>query len=342
MDKIRLVEFDVLKGISILLVIIGHARPFFPIYEFIYSFHVPLFFIVSGYFFSNKDSLWGAIVKFSKQLLKPYLFVSFLTCILYVFLFDHADIIIKESIFGLNINNDYHITLGPAWFFLALFWCRLFYGIIYKKCSNDVFRMTTIVVILSFGMVFVNKFNPYGTPFQMSQGVVCLFYYHVGYLFAIEKDRVLSVRSRNLYLIAFISLMITCCCVVVYHMKSTAMNTATLSFPCLPFDFVNAVFLCFSLYLIIKKMKHNVNLQRLNDFLSWIGRYSIVIYCIHCVEYHFTIDPVSDFVDNNFALGNTSVYLLMRLINPILQMIICIAGLYIYNVCKTNCDLLKH
>lgn len=59
MGKTRKIEFDILKGLSILLVIIGHSRCISPLYEFFYSFHVPLFFLVSGVFFPVPDRLTG-------------------------------------------------------------------------------------------------------------------------------------------------------------------------------------------------------------------------------------------------------------------------------------------
>ena len=54
----RVIEIDILKGIGMLMVIIGHSFHVWPIYEFFNCVHMPLFFLVSGYFFSlNGD--WG-------------------------------------------------------------------------------------------------------------------------------------------------------------------------------------------------------------------------------------------------------------------------------------------
>ena len=58
--KNRLIEFDLMKGIGILLVILGHSVPDFPlnlradnasrlIEEVVYGFHMPLFFVCSGF-----------------------------------------------------------------------------------------------------------------------------------------------------------------------------------------------------------------------------------------------------------------------------------------------------
>ena len=46
----RLAIFDILKGIGILLVIVGHTF-MKEIGPYILAFHMPLFFIVAGYFF---------------------------------------------------------------------------------------------------------------------------------------------------------------------------------------------------------------------------------------------------------------------------------------------------
>ena len=50
----RLAEFDVLKGIGILLVVLGHTTISDPMKYMIYCFHMPLFVAVSGYFFHPK------------------------------------------------------------------------------------------------------------------------------------------------------------------------------------------------------------------------------------------------------------------------------------------------
>lgn len=59
MNNRRDINLDVLKGTGMLLVIIGHAGCIWPLYPAIYAFHMPLFFIVSGIFFSTKLSAWG-------------------------------------------------------------------------------------------------------------------------------------------------------------------------------------------------------------------------------------------------------------------------------------------
>ena len=54
--KYRNPIFDTMKGIGILLVIIGHQDGVpVPLKHFIYAFHMPLFFILAGCFYKPKD-----------------------------------------------------------------------------------------------------------------------------------------------------------------------------------------------------------------------------------------------------------------------------------------------
>ena len=45
--------FDIMRGIGILLVVLGHAG--FPFSGWIYLFHMPLFFLLSGWF-TNRNT----------------------------------------------------------------------------------------------------------------------------------------------------------------------------------------------------------------------------------------------------------------------------------------------
>ena len=71
----RIVYIDALRGFAILLVIVGHLIQFNyssgienPIFNIIYSFHMPLFFFISGYVhsFSKKYTPLSFIKKKSK------------------------------------------------------------------------------------------------------------------------------------------------------------------------------------------------------------------------------------------------------------------------------------
>ena len=83
MSNNRILWVDIAKGIGILLVLIGHVSQNSYISSFIYSFHIPLFFIISGYLYKNKKNY---IRNKTTTILIPYLFfsiISFIYCIYY-------------------------------------------------------------------------------------------------------------------------------------------------------------------------------------------------------------------------------------------------------------------
>ena len=69
---------DVLKGIGIVLVVIGHVY-WQPISSVIYIFHMPLFFLVGGYLFRPREAVWAFARRKAWQLLLPY--ATFILCI---------------------------------------------------------------------------------------------------------------------------------------------------------------------------------------------------------------------------------------------------------------------
>lgn len=92
----RYKEIDILRGIAFMLVLIGHSFPDSAYgyinrytefaHEFIYSFHMPLFFIISGFcmkplLYRKEADMKKEIIKRSKRLLIPYLFYSYIAII---------------------------------------------------------------------------------------------------------------------------------------------------------------------------------------------------------------------------------------------------------------------
>ena len=76
-------ESNIIKGILILLIVLGHNHFFLSGY--ISTFHVPIFFMISGYLFSNKKGYKQFIKSKFDSLIKPYFFFS-ITLFLFWFL----------------------------------------------------------------------------------------------------------------------------------------------------------------------------------------------------------------------------------------------------------------
>lgn len=85
MEKSRNMTFDIAKGIGIVLVVIGHYIPagapvwYVEFAKFIYHFHMPLFFVIAGFFYdrSSRQERYPVFVwnKF-QRLMFPYFILS--------------------------------------------------------------------------------------------------------------------------------------------------------------------------------------------------------------------------------------------------------------------------
>lgn len=69
--KKRLGYMDIARGIAMLCIIMGHFG-IATVNRFVYSFHVPFFFLLSGYFYSQRGTWKEFILTKAKQLLIPY------------------------------------------------------------------------------------------------------------------------------------------------------------------------------------------------------------------------------------------------------------------------------
>ncbi len=145
----RLQYFDMVKGIGILLVVIGHLQgdeifslsPFIlPFCTWIFSFHMPLFFIISGMLIHYRKDLekdfHTLVKKRFRGIMVPYLCFSviYLSVVLYALFIGKT--IQPESLF---INLWYVVSMygmSVLWFLPALFFGELlFLGI----CKNRFF-----------------------------------------------------------------------------------------------------------------------------------------------------------------------------------------------------------
>lgn len=164
MRKERNLYIDIIKAVNIILVIVGHCIQygsgkeflqglFFenPIFIFIYSFHMSLFMLISGYLFSDslESKRWNEVllIKF-KQLIIPLVSWSiFSLCIdvCKVLLGNISNSITAMWIIKKLISN---FIYGP-WFLWAIWWCSLVILII-KEFFNDSIIIYIFGCLLTF------------------------------------------------------------------------------------------------------------------------------------------------------------------------------------------------
>lgn len=136
----RIETADRLKALCIALMIVGHCSIAPGLHDFIYLFHIPLFFFVSGFFF--KDGYAFARVKLDvRRLLAPYAVGVLLVLLRYAidaFRTGSFELLPRYAASALVVGPGMHfagydnLDVGVLWFLPALFFCRLIFGLFSK------------------------------------------------------------------------------------------------------------------------------------------------------------------------------------------------------------------
>lgn len=164
MIKSRIKYIDTVKGIGILLVVIGHHLRIVSVFDWIYSFHMPLFFIVSGYVYVPKDNDFKDFVRRkARTLLWPYFTFSIISILWSLF--------VKYVLHGeVDLFNNVVLSLstygnGPIWFLTSLFWAVILFevGIRWNKIVQFSVILSIIGIIIS---VFLKGYSELYLPVQ--------------------------------------------------------------------------------------------------------------------------------------------------------------------------------
>lgn len=143
----RIRTLDIAKGLAMICIIIGHMG-IGAIDRVVYTFHVPLFFLIAGYFASDSQSLWEVTKKKARTLLVPYC----LTCIVIILLgtlygWHRGDAVTAlrdwsfASLYGSGAyyGKPFEIkAIGAIWFLWALFWACIFMRILLRSSFSKV------------------------------------------------------------------------------------------------------------------------------------------------------------------------------------------------------------
>lgn len=177
--KKRLDYLDMTKGLGMILVLIGHLQgdsiftfsPYIqPLCVFIFSFHMPMFFIVSGILLAIKNDEVKPLKEVAKSrfrgIMIPYLWFS----LFYLIVVDAALIKGEIAVQTLYLNIWYVISgygMNVLWFLPALYLGELLF-ILLRRRIRDHIPFITVVVLSNAIVYFLSYFvgiAKYPTPF---------------------------------------------------------------------------------------------------------------------------------------------------------------------------------
>ena len=202
-DRIKYI--DLARFIGLVLVLFCHIpMPEGIFHDFVYSFHVPLFFLLAGVFL--KPNVKSTFISGLKNLIIPYLLINLilvlcgiLISIFYEFTL-YNDVI--YPILGIVCGTSspefiYKIPGGPSWFIIALFWSRIIVSLIINLKLK--YQIISVIAILCTYFV-LNSYFEYTILCIDSALLGCIFML-IGYYL---KSFILNISKTNIYIIGFI------------------------------------------------------------------------------------------------------------------------------------------
>lgn len=287
------------------LIIVGHLLmgQGTKLYDFIYSFHMPLFFIVSGYFY-KQEPISILLKKNRDHLLFPYLAMCIIIIVLTQIQLSH------------DIKTDLKRTIngmGPGWFLLALFWARLVFHYILKIVPKYYLILS---LIISTSICLIAHYHEFSPLFSFFPSLVSLFFLSTGYY--IRAKSLLDYNKINSPL--FISFAFLFWFTISSYGK---VRMSECIFKLSIIDFCGSILGTFIVYELSQLIDHSNYL--IKTILSNAGRYSLVILFFHSIDYCVSIwyycVPIWNYIDHYLP---HAILLILILIVRLLFVTICL------------------
>ena len=329
MMKNRIAWLDIAKGIAILSMIVGHIVSWNPIGKIIFSFHMPLFFIVAGYT-AKKEFSMKSFWKMVSRILVPYL--SF--CLIYGIINilsgqSNIQTELLRILWGSGVSGEYGPgvpvfgngtipTIGVLWFLPTLFFSKLFFTAFLKVSDSwhVWFQAGGALIICALGYMLGQR---YKLPLNIDMVPFVLIFFYAGFLF--KKYDGINKSSVSLGAILM----------VLWYMalKCDGIELSARyyrSFPACIFSIAGAIAATFCVIYFSNEVVQKIKV--LNTFLTFCGKHSLAILCIHFMERYSNFDIVSTYFTNHLGLGTFTQEILFSII----RVTFCVSVCYLYTL----------
>ena len=208
MNRKRIDWVDVAKGIAMILVIVVHAEEHFMPGTLvstkipIYTFHMPLFFFVSGYLFSMKNSFGEFLKNKCRRILIPYVFLGVILALFNAFWAGRNPFgepwfqpgVFFGNLWGLLFQN----RMWTLWFIACLFWLNMIFYAIVRFVKKEKIR-TAIVIVMTVAGIIYYKMGGSSIYWNIDVCFTAIPFFYTGYLCRktdFVNQHILSVKYK--------------------------------------------------------------------------------------------------------------------------------------------------
>ncbi len=282
----RKLYIDALRGLGILLVLIGHNNP--PFINLIFGFHMPLFFIISGYLYKDTETERPVVEQMKRIAVKyliPYCVLSVVNLVLHLIhiwfvdenhIFPPKGEMLRFVIGILKVDPANMPCCGPLWFLVSLAIALFLFYLIRKipafTVRGIIFAICVVVSAFLEGVIL---------PFTFHTVCMGLLFLEMGYLFRgydvtgrITKDT--EKFSGNVKLVGLSAALLFVGMIMVFlNNRDLWVDISVARFGIVPLTVVSASMVTYGLLLLLHYLE-KVCIAMLKPFV-YIGRHTLLI-----------------------------------------------------------------
>ncbi|MDR1564700.1 MAG: acyltransferase family protein [Oscillospiraceae bacterium] len=289
MQKERLAWIDIARGFGICLIVLGHVNQYCGpriVYNYIYSFHVPLFFLISGLVFSVASPPKEFFFKKIRTLLIPFFVFAYLSMLVFYITTDGLGIDLPfryqlyHPIWKAALNVIYGSTIQghlfantPLWFLPCIFALQaIYYPIekyLIKKYNWGVYGHISLGVLV---FLIVSMIPLPDMPFSMSQALHMLPFFALGRVIGCTPSLLKTGAKRQEIPLALL-LIAAGFCLSLKEAHSPSVSTNMYLY--YAFDMFKAAISCTGWILLLRHWKNR------NEAFIYLGKNTTGILCLH-------------------------------------------------------------
>lgn len=227
--KTRISYIDKARGFALFLLVLGHiVRANSLTFNWIFSFHVPLFFVLSGMCSGSYPSMpFGSYLKHkAKARLLPFVIITLIGLGICMLIPPYREAVLADGLKTQLISailraQPVNLYIGQVWYFASLFWAELYFYLwyrltVFKKAPGIKTALLQVAGIAVILIIARNMWRIRGVipvigrlPFHMDSAFMSVFCYIIGYYISTYRilDRIrrfggfliLPLIALNLY-----------------------------------------------------------------------------------------------------------------------------------------------
>ncbi len=266
MTNKRMLWLDSLRGFGIILITVGHLGCFELLERYIYSFHVPLFFFISGYLYNRSAKpIKNFIKRKTFTILVPFLVWTLMSTLVNVIMsYD-----IKLLMLKMVTYNGLLTWNSPLWFLLVLYFVEIIFAVLDRLNNKTNFKF--IVLFVSVVLFFI--FGEMMLTFKLNLVPLAMIFYSMGNIMrtSLEKKPLnLKHWQKVVMLVILLCVSFVFSAVLNVRIKYTHAIFGNIA------HFLIAATAAILFYYIIFK---NVNTLGSSKMLIYLGNNSLFIMC---------------------------------------------------------------